>query len=167
MRRFFQWWLDYYSFNFTFLIIPHQRLCPAALSIIFITKHLLSFFSVWVLSVVRGHCFFSSLPQRPMTSDFEGFLYQILSITLFYFLNYIINFIYFTTITKHHARWHRCLRLDGLRCGRKPECPEETHLSDLVTTWPSHMQRWEASALTLRQPNSYAKHLIERIASKF
>ena len=39
---------------------------------------------------------------------------------------------------------------------------EETHLSDLVTTWPSHMpmpgiepglQRWEASALTLRQPD--------------
>ena len=22
---------------------------------------------------------------------------------------------------------------------RNPECPEETHLSDLVTTWPSHM----------------------------
>ena len=48
-------------------------------------------------------------------------------------------------------------------CGRKPEYPEETHLSDLVTTWPSHMptpgieprsQRWETSALTLRQPNS-------------
>ena len=29
-------------------------------------------------------------------------------------------------------------------CGRKPECPEETNLSDLVTT----------SALTLRQPVS-------------
>ena len=54
---------------------------------------------------------FSSPPQRPMTSDFEGFLYQILSITLFSYLNYI----YFTTITKHHARWHRCLRSDGLR----------------------------------------------------
>ena len=47
--------------------------------------------------------------------------------------------------------------------GRKPECPEETHLSDLVTTWPSHMptpgfgpgsQRWESSALTLRQSDS-------------
>ena len=41
--------------------------------------------------------------------------------------------------------------------------PSETHLSDLVTTWLSHMptpgiepgsQRWEASALTLRQPDS-------------
>ena len=38
--------------------------------------------------------------------------------------------------------------------------PEEIHLSDLVTTWPSHMptpgiehgsQRWDASALTLCQ----------------
>ena len=58
MRRFFHWWFGYYSFNFTFLIIPHQRLCPAALSIIFITKHLLSFFSVWVLSVVWSLFFF-------------------------------------------------------------------------------------------------------------
>ena len=30
---------------------------------------------------------FSSPPQRPMTSDFEGFLYQILSITLFSYLD--------------------------------------------------------------------------------
>ena len=30
---------------------------------------------------------FSSPPQRPMTSDFEGFQYQILSITLFSYLN--------------------------------------------------------------------------------
>ena len=38
-------------------------------------------------SILRGHLFFSSPPQRPMTSDFEGFLYQILSITLFSYLN--------------------------------------------------------------------------------
>ena len=47
-------------------------------------------------------------------------------------------------------------------CGNKTECPEETHLSDLVTTWPSYMptpgikpgsQWWEASALTLRKPD--------------
>jgi len=31
--------------------------------------------------------FFPSPPQRPMTSDFEGFIYQILSITLFSYLN--------------------------------------------------------------------------------
>ena len=30
---------------------------------------------------------FSSPPQRPMTSDLEGFLYQILSIALFSYLN--------------------------------------------------------------------------------
>ena len=33
-----------------------------------------------------GHSIFSSPPQRPMTSDFEGFLYQIVSITLFSYL---------------------------------------------------------------------------------
>ena len=45
------------------------------------------FFSVRLLSVLRGHSFFSFPPQRPMTSDFEGFLSQILSITLFSYLN--------------------------------------------------------------------------------
>ena len=44
------------------------------------------FFSIRLLSVLRGHSGFSSPPQRPMTSDFEGFLYQILSITLFVIL---------------------------------------------------------------------------------
>ena len=58
------------------------------------------YFSIRLLSVLRGHSFFSSPPQRPMTSDFEGFLYQILSITLFSYLDYILNFIYFTSITK-------------------------------------------------------------------
>ena len=47
----------------------------------------LAFFSVRLLSVLRGHSVFSSPPQRLMTSDFEGFLYQILSITLFSYLN--------------------------------------------------------------------------------
>ena len=32
-----------------------------------------NFFSVRLLSVLRGHSVFSSPPQRPMTSDFEGF----------------------------------------------------------------------------------------------
>ena len=41
------------------------------------------FFSVRLLSVLRGHSGFLSPPQRPMTFDFEGFLHQILSITLF------------------------------------------------------------------------------------
>ena len=43
------------------------------------------------------------------------------------------------------------------------ECLEETHLSDFVTAWPSHMpipgiepgsQQWEASALPIHQPDS-------------
>ena len=34
---------------------------------------LVFFFSVRLLSVLPDHSFFSSLPQRPMTSDFEGF----------------------------------------------------------------------------------------------
>ena len=47
--------------------------------------------------------------------------------------------------------------------GRKPEYPEETHLSDLVTTWPSHMPTpcmepgphwWDARVLPLCQPDS-------------
>ena len=33
----------------------------------------LYFFSVRLLSVLRGHSFYSSPPQRPMTSDYEGF----------------------------------------------------------------------------------------------
>ena len=45
------------------------------------------FFSDRLLSVLRGHSVFSYPPQRPMTSDCEGFLYQILSITLFSYLN--------------------------------------------------------------------------------
>ena len=45
------------------------------------------FSSVRLLSVLRGHSVVSSPPQRPMTSEFEGFLYQILSIILYYNLN--------------------------------------------------------------------------------
>ena len=45
------------------------------------------FFSVRLLSVLRGHSVFSSPSQRPMTSDFERFLYQIVPITLFSYLN--------------------------------------------------------------------------------
>ena len=45
------------------------------------------FSNVRLLSVLCGHSVFSSPPQRPMTSDFEGFLYQILSIALFSYLN--------------------------------------------------------------------------------
>ena len=60
-------------------------------------------------------------------------------------------------------------------CGRKPECPEETHLSDLVTKQPAHMptpgidpgsQRWEASELTLRQPDSRVDLYLRLICFK-
>ena len=40
-------------------------------------------FRVLLLSVLRGHSFFSYPPQWAMTSDFKGFLSQIVSITLF------------------------------------------------------------------------------------
>ena len=45
------------------------------------------FVIVRLLSVLCGHLFFSSPPQRPMISDFEVFLSQILSIT---FINPIL-----------------------------------------------------------------------------
>ena len=46
------------------------------------------FFSVRLLSVLRGHSIFSSPPQRPMTSDFEGF-------SIPDFIHYIIFLSYF------------------------------------------------------------------------
>ena len=42
------------------------------------------FFSIQLLSVLLGHLFFSSPPQRPMNSHFEGFLSQIFSITFIF-----------------------------------------------------------------------------------
>jgi len=55
-----------------------------------------------------------------MTSDFEGCLFQILSIPFFpYFKLYLFYNDYETSYTTciNHARWHRCLRSDGLRVG--------------------------------------------------
>ena len=43
------------------------------------------FFIVQLLSVLRGHFGFF-IPGATMANDFEGFLYQILSITLFSYL---------------------------------------------------------------------------------
>ena len=71
----------------------------------------------------------------------------------------LFNFkIYFKTITKQVIQLILIMLVFAFGwylCGRKPECPEETRMPDLVTTWPSHMptQRWEASALPLRQPD--------------
>jgi len=49
-----------------------------------------SYLSIRLLSVLRGHLFFSSLPQLPMTSDFEGFSIPDLSIT-FIFLSLFLK----------------------------------------------------------------------------
>ena len=63
------------------------------------------FFSVRLLLVLHGRSFFSSPPQRPMTSDFEGFLYQILSIALFSYLNswerILVNSVYVLVELNH------------------------------------------------------------------
>ena len=46
------------------------------------------FFDRSTLSVLRGHSFFSSPPQRPMTSDFEGFsIPDFIHYILFTYLN--------------------------------------------------------------------------------
>ena len=58
-----------------------------------------------------------------------------------------LNFIYFKMITKQAISLilimlvgtDVCVRLSS--CGRNPEYPEETHLSDLMTTWSSHVPR--------------------------
>ena len=48
----------------------------------------LFFFSIRLLSVLRGHLVFSSPPQRPMNSDFEGFFYtRSYPLHLFSYLN--------------------------------------------------------------------------------
>ena len=60
----------------TVLFLPSLR-CRAffalKVSIYFNVLCFLVFFSVRLLSVLRGHSVFSSPPQRPVTSDFEGF----------------------------------------------------------------------------------------------
>ena len=84
-----------------------------------------------------------------------------------YFDLFIFNFIYFTTITKQviPVVQLKLIMLVGTDvCVLVVSVLEETHLSDLVTTWPSHMpvlgiepgpQWWEVSMLPLRQPDNY------------
>ena len=64
--------------------LPHRRYTWVTF---YFLLHHLHLFSVILLSVLCGHSVFPSPPQRPMTSNFEGFLYQILSIKLFSCLN--------------------------------------------------------------------------------
>ena len=72
----------------------------------FITIYAFLFFSVRLLSVLRGHSFFSSSPQRTMTSDFEGF-----SIPEF------IHYIYFPIlILKRGFQFARTINLDYKNC---------------------------------------------------
>ena len=54
------------SMNFLYIIVIYFEYIISDCFIFY-------FFSVRLLSVLRGHSVFSSPPQRPMTSDFEGF----------------------------------------------------------------------------------------------
>jgi len=49
------------------VLLSNEAECTLCIIIIYI------FFNIRLLSVMRGHSVFSSPPQRPMTSDFEGF----------------------------------------------------------------------------------------------
>ena len=55
--------------------------------------HFLLFFSIRLLSVLRGHSVFSSLPQRPMTSDFEDFIHYIFILSKFFRKSQIFPFL--------------------------------------------------------------------------
>ena len=88
-------------------------------------------------------------------------------ICFFYFKLYLYYNDYETSYTTYinHARWSTPMfAFEWSSCRRKPEYPGETHLSDLLTTWPSDMptqgieprsQRWEAS-----QPYWWSWHLL-------
>ena len=78
--------LDYISVMFCFVIGQQQNIIMAPNKVYvrcskqcyakcFSVGHPCAddFFSVRLVSVLRGHSVFSSPPQRPMTSDFEGF----------------------------------------------------------------------------------------------
>ena len=60
----------------TYGIFTHTIKCMQTMEVLsfsFFVPQLLFYFSDRLLSVLRGHSFFSSPPQQPMTSDFEGF----------------------------------------------------------------------------------------------
>ena len=55
--------LSAFKLEVKYIILSHDVTCFFSLY----------FFSVRLLSVLRGHSFYSSPPQRPMTFDYEGF----------------------------------------------------------------------------------------------
>jgi len=59
-----------------------------------------------------------------------------------YLINFKLKFILQRLRNKLYNLYYSCslapmFAFRWSSCGRKPEYPEETHLSDLVTTWPS------------------------------
>ena len=82
---------------------------------------------------------FSSPPQRPMTSVFKRLLYQILHITCCP----ILNFIYFTTITKQFIQacsLEPMFEFGRSSCGRKPEYlrQPDSHKLQYRSAIPTH-----------------------------
>ena len=65
-----------------------------------------------LLSVLLGHSVFSSPPQRPMTSDFEGFSIQLLSITFIFLSKFLRKSQYFPfqcSVLNKGTTWYHCL----------------------------------------------------------
>ena len=77
--------------TFVYVVNAHRSvtylLTNVEVTIFYNTMHFYFFQRSNFFSVLRGHSVFSSPPQRPMTSNIQGFLYQIVSITLFSYLN--------------------------------------------------------------------------------
>ena len=85
---------------------------------------------------MRGHSVFSSPPQRPMTSDFEWFLFQILSITLLSYLILVLIYYFINTSTPGRRSpkfWHTQIHVNLFKC------LEQTHAS--IFAVKSHIMR--------------------------
>jgi len=70
------------------------RIFRNLLNVVFVHQHFIKLYSYYrvavfssTVSVVRGHSDVSYLPQPSMTSDFEGFISRIVSITCLSYLN--------------------------------------------------------------------------------
>ena len=86
------------------------------------------FFSVRLLSVLRGQLVFSSAPQRPMTSDFEMLIWACINYlfsgsttyTVFLYLKTILLCIRITIafycVYMHDARTIHCVSVSQFRC---------------------------------------------------